>query len=370
MKSKLKKYPLWLIAAVAAITAVVLLRQESPAKAARDTAKPLPLVTVGTVQIRDLPVRIESQGHLVALNQVDVRPQVTGIIRSVHFREGDDVSAGQLLFEIDPAESAAQLSRTQAQAAQINAQLEDASRDYQRSTELVKAGFISPSAVDTSASKVASLKAQYEAALAEAEAAKVQLGHTRIVSPIKARAGALDVHPGSLAQTGGTQPLVTLLQFDPIGVEFSLPEAQLAAVLKGRAEQALRIQLETPEGKRVDGELTFIDNTVNPNTGTINLKASVPNESRTLWPGAFTRVIVAAGLSRGATVVPPQALIEGPNGHFVYVLDEADEVGAQPVKLLRIQDEQAVIEGLPAGRRVVVEGNRNLREGMKVQVRS
>jgi RND family efflux transporter MFP subunit len=366
----LKKHWFWGAAALLLIAAVTLTQQGNQADAKSDAPKALPMVRVGLAETRDLPVQLQSQGHLVALNQVDVRPQITGIIRTVHFREGEDIRPGQILFDIDPAEAQAQLSRTQAQAAQIKAQLDDADRDYHRSTELVKAGFISPSAADTSASKVESLRAQYQAALAEAETAKVQLAHTHIVSPIAARAGAVDVHPGSLAEVGGSAPLVTLLQFDPIGVEFSLPEAQLGSVLKGRADQALRIQLNTPDGQQVEGHLTFIDNTVNRNTGTINLKASFANTAGTLWPGAFVRVNLQAGLNRNATVLPPQALIEGPAGHFVYLLNEADEVTMQPVTLLRIQDEQAVVEGLSGSPRVVIEGNRNLRAGMKVQVRS
>lgn len=365
-----KNRSLWAVVVLALIAAVTLSQKDKSASAKADTPKALPAVRVATAQTRDLPVHIRGQGHLVALNQVDVRPQVTGIIRAVHFREGDDIRPGQLLFEIDPAESKTQLSRTQAQAAQIKAQLDDAARDFQRSTELVKAGFISPSAADTSASKVEALRAQHEAALAEADTAKVQLDHTRIVSPIAARAGAVDVHPGSLAQIGGTLPLVTLLQFDPIGVEFSLPETQLSAILQARAEQSLRIQLRTPDGKNVDGKLTFIDNTVNRNTGTINLKASFPNTTSTLWPGAFVRVELQAGFERGATVLPPQALLEGPQGHFVYVLNDANEVSEQSVTLLRIQDEQAVVTGVDGTPRVVVEGNRALRAGMKVQVRS
>jgi len=366
----LKKHWFWGAAALVVIGASLLTQRGNRADATGNSPKQLPMVRIGTTQTLDLPVQIQGQGHLVALNRVDVRPQITGIVRTVHFREGDDIRSGQLLFEIDPSEARAQLSRAQAQAAQIKAQLDDADRDHRRSTELVKAGFISPSAADTSASKMESLRAQYEAALAETETAKVQLGHTRILSPIAARAGAVDVHPGSLAEVGGTAPLVTLLQFDPIGVEFSLPESQLSSILKGRSEQALRIQLNTPDGRQVDGRLTFIDNTVNRNTGTINFKASFPNVAGTLWPGAFVRVDLQAGLDRNATVLPPQALIEGPSGHFVYVLNDADEVNAQPVTLLRIQDEQAVVAGLSGSPRVVIEGNRNLRAGMKVQVRS
>ncbi|MDF3839746.1 efflux RND transporter periplasmic adaptor subunit [Cupriavidus basilensis] len=337
----------------------------------RPAAKPekaAPLVSLTTVQTRDLPVKILAQGHLVPLNQVDVRPQRNGTIRGVHFKEGDDVEAGQLLFTLDAADSTAQFNRSQAQAAQIKAQLDDALRDYGRSKEMLKSRFISSGAVETSASKVEALQAQYRAALADVESVRVQVERTRILAPISGKAGAVKVYRGTLAQEGNANPLVTLVQFDPIGVEFNIPERHLAAVLAARAGNALTVSLQTGDGSEVEGRVTFLNNTVTANTGTISMKASLPNKTQALWPGAFARVTLGAGYSKGAIVLPPQAVIEGPAGHFVYVVTETSEVGIKPVTLLYIQDRQAVVEGLSGGERVVLEGSQNLRAGMKVRV--
>ena len=331
-------------------------------------AKTAPLVSVVTAQARDLPVLFNVQGHLVPLRQVDVRPQRSGIVREVHFREGEDVAAGQLLFTLDSTDLRAQLSRAEAQAAQIKAQLEDALRDYQRSKEMAKSRFIASSAVDTSASKAEALRAQHQATLADVESVRVQLSRTRIVAPMAGKAGALKAYQGSLAQEGNATPLVTLVQFDPIGVEFNLPEAGLAAVVENRANGQLTVSLQAADGQELQGRLSFVNNTVNTNTGTISMKASFPNAKHSLWPGAFVRVTLVAGANRGVIVLPPQAVIEGPSGHFVYAVSEASTASVLPVTLLRIQEGMAVVSGIPPDTKVVLEGHQGLKSSAKVRV--
>lgn len=336
--------------------------------AAATVGKPLPLVSLIEARTLDLPIRFSAQGHLVPLNSVDVRPQVTGTIRSVDFREGDDIKAGQLLFTLDASDRIAQLNRVEAQAANIQAQLDDARRDHNRSKELAAKGYFSSSAVDTTASKVDSFEAQLKAAKADVASARVQVGYTRIVAPISAKAGAVNVHSGSLAQQGDALPLVSLLQFDPIGAEFTLPEQNLGALLTARAIGQTAISVETLDGEKIGGDLVFINNTVNTSTGTINLKASFPNAQQRLWPGAFVRLSLSAGVDKDAIVLPPQAVLEGPDGHFVFQLDEHGKVGSRAVTLLRMQDQSAVVEGLKSGEQVVVEGNQNLRAGMTASI--
>ncbi len=336
----------------------------------KGAAKPkaAPLVSVTRAQAVDLPVRIDSQGHLVPLKQVDVRAQISARLRAIHFREGDDVRAGQLLFTLDDAELAAQLERTRAQATQVKAQLEDAQRALARGRELVGTGYISSSALDTLAANVKTLEAQRRAAQAEIEAARVQLEHARITSPMDGKAGALVLHEGSLVQAGDSTPLVSVLQFDPIAAEFTLPEHYLDALLAARARGQVRVRVQAPEGGMRDGELFFIDNRVNPATGTLQLKARFPNPGHALWPGAYARVELLAGNDAGVIVLPPQAILEGPEGHFVYRLGDDHRVQAQPVTLLRIQEQHAVVTGVASGDQVVVEGNQNLRDGGTVQV--
>lgn len=332
------------------------------------TARPNPLVSVTFAQITDLPNEFSAQGHLVALNQVEVRPQITGVIRTVDFHEGDQIKAGQLLFTLDATDVTAQVSRYDAQSAQIKAQLDDANRDYNRSKELVKSGFISSGAVATSQSKAESLQAQMKAAGAEIESARVQLSYTRITAPISGQAGALAIHPGSLAQTSAASPLVTLLQMDPIGMEFSLPEQALGPILAARAAGQIKATLQTQDNQTAEGKLTFVNNTVNTDTATINLKASFPNTAQRLWPGGFARIILRAGSSKGAVVLPPNAILEGPSGRFVYVVGSDNKVTSRPVTLLRIQDGYAVLEGLKGGERVVLDGGQNLSNGSTVTI--
>lgn len=331
-------------------------------------AKPNPLVSVTFTKTTDLPIEFSAQGHLVALNQVEVRPQITGVIRTVAFHEGDQIKAGQLLFTLDASDATAQMSRYNAQSAQIKAQLDDANRDYNRSKELVKSGFISSSAVTTSQSKVETLQAQLKAAAAEIESARVQVDHTRITAPISGQAGALAIHPGSLAQTSAASPLVTLMQMDPIGMEFSLPEQALGPILAARAAGQIKATLQTQDNQTAEGQLTFVNNTVNTDTATINLKASFPNAAQRLWPGGFAHITLRAGTSKGAVVLPPHAILEGPSGRFVYVVGSDNKATSKPVTLLRIQDGSAVLEGLKSGERVVLDGGQNLSNGSTVTI--
>ncbi len=354
--------PASLVLAALASTAFTLSGCSKPAP---HETKAAPLVSVTQTHSRDIPIDLAAQGHVVALNFVDVRPQLNGTITSVRFHEGQDVRAGQLLFTLDDSDARAQLAKAEAQAAMAKAQLADARREYQRAQALVASKFVAVSAVETAASKVDALLAQVRAAEADASSARTTLAHTRIVSPIDGKAGAVSVHPGSLAQTGTGAPLVTIAQFSPVGVEFILPEQNMPALLAARATGPVHVSLD---GTAQEGELVFINNTVNPDSASISLKASFPNPRQSLWPGEFVRVVVHAGMSHGAVVLPPQAVQEGPAGRFVYIVGAGDKVAAKPVQLLRIQDGVAVIEGLGAGVRVVLEGGANLRPGMQVKI--
>ena len=327
-----------------------------------------PLVSVSVAQRRDLPIKLDAQGHLVALAQVDMRPQASGIIRAIHFKEGDEVTAGQLMFTIDAADVAAQLARSQAAAAQVKAQLDDAQRDLHRTQQLAQSRFYSPSAVDTSLSKAEALQAQYKAALADVDNTRVLVDHTRITAPMSGLTGALAVHPGSVAQPGAATALVNVAQTDPIGVDFTLPEMHLGDLLAARAAGHVEVTVATAGGKPLQGKLVFVNNTVDTSTGTIALKASFPNAARSLWPGAFVRVRVVAGTNADAVTLPPQSLLDGPGGRFVYVLDAHDRVAAHPVTLLRVQDQLAVVDGLAGGERVVSEGQAALKPGVVVRV--
>jgi RND family efflux transporter MFP subunit len=351
---------------VAALASVLLLA--ACAKAPPPEDKKPPLVSVTRTRAADIPIELGAQGHVVPLEFVDVRPQVTGTIRTVDFNEGDDIRKGQLLFTLDDSDARAQLGKAQAQGAMIAAQLADARRDHQRAQALVASKFVAASSVDTAASKVEALVAQAHAAEAEVSSARTALAHTRIHAPIAGKAGAVGVHPGSLAQVGAAAPLVTIAQFAPVGVEFDLPEKDLPALLAARAAGAVRVSIAGAGGRTPDGALSFVNNTIDQDSASIHLKAAFPNTGHTLWPGAFVRVVVHAGVSRGAVVLPPQAVQDGPGGRFVFVTAGDGKVAPRPVDLLRVQDGMAVIGGLDAGMPVVLEGGQNLRPGARVRI--
>lgn len=339
----------------------------SCSKAPAQEVKKIPLVSVTQTRSVDIPIDFSAQGHVVALNYVDVRPQLTGAITHVSFHEGQDVKAGQLLFTLDDNDARAQLAKAEAQAAMAAAQLADARRDYQRAQTLVASKFVAVSAAQTASSKVDALVAEVRAAQADASSARTTLARTRIVSPIAGKAGAVTVHPGSLAQAGTGAALVTIAQFSPVGVEFTVPEQNLADLLAARAAGPVRVSLIDANGAH-NGELVFMNNTINQDSASISLKASFANTHETLWPGEFVRVVVHAGVSHGAVVLPPQAVQDGPAGRFVYLVGADATVAARPVELLRIQDGMAVIKGLESGVQVVLEGGTNLRSGMRVKL--
>ncbi|MDB5999799.1 MAG: efflux transporter periplasmic adaptor subunit [Rhizobacter sp.] len=361
--------PLWLSLSAALVLAAGAMYyfhlRTAPSAAVAEAAAPL--VTLATAKAQSLPLKLDAQGHLVALAQVDVRPQATGTIRSIHFKEGDEVKAGQPMFTIDATDVVAQLARSQASAAQVKAQLDDAQRNLARVQQLARSKFYSQSAVDTSTSNAESLQAQYRAALADIDNTRVLVDRTRVLAPMSGRTGALSVHPGSLAQPSATAALVNIAQLDPIGVEFDLPEGQLAAVLSARAAHSVQVTLKGLAGKTTAGALTFINNTVDVATGTIHLKAQFPNPDRTLWPGSFAQVQVIAGSTANAVTLPPQSLIDGPAGKFVFAVDDQLKVNPKSVTLLRIQDGLAVVGGLAGGERVVAEGQQQLRPGLTVR---
>ena len=354
---------------VALLVVWLVLSFGKAANSSRQNAKPTPPVNVSVVnaQASDLPILLTTQGHLVPLNLVDIRPQANGIVQHVHFKEGDEVKAGQLLFTLDASDADSQLARANALAEQIKAQVDDAERDVARTRKLASSKFLTSSAVDTTISKLESLTAQHRAAVADIQNARTVLGRTHISAPINGLAGALSVHPGTFAQIGATNAaLVTIVQFDPIGVEFTLAEQNLSDVLAAKAKGVVQVFLESDDGARISGQLVFINNTVATDTATITMKAAFPNAAKTLWPGAFVRLVISAGTRPGSIALPPQAVLEGPDGRFVQVVGADSKVATVPVSLLRMQNQLAVVAGLKGGERVVSEGGKNLKPGMLV----
>ncbi|MBE9610113.1 efflux RND transporter periplasmic adaptor subunit [Chitinilyticum piscinae] len=363
-----RKY--FLPAAASLVLAFSLTACQKAAETDGKKTRPPALVSAVTAEKRDLPVLLAAEGHIAALNTVEIRPQLTSIIRDIHFREGDMIKAGQLLFTLDAADDQASLSRAQAQAKQVKAQLVEADKNLKRARELAAAKFLSDSAVDTAASKLDALQAQLAAASADVAAAQVKVGYTRITAPMAGKAGRVDVHPGSLAQQNAATALVTITQLDPLSVEFSLPERDLTTVLAAREQGQVSVVVTPQGGQPRNGALSFIDNTVDRATGTIRMKATLPNHDQRFWPGQFVRVSVTAGITPHAVVLPAEAVQTGPDGRFVYQIAGNNTVSTRPVTLLRLQDRLAIIDGLQGGEKVVRDGGQNLRPGSEVRIAS
>jgi len=325
-------------------------------------------VSVSSVRAvaRDVDVMLESTGTISALNSVDIRPQVSSVITKVNIREGQYVKAGQALFTLDARNDEVNLARAKAQLARDTASLADAQRQLARSRDLLAQGFISQGAVDTTQTLVDTQKAILNADHGAIRAAEVGLSYNFIKAPAAGRAGAINVYAGSTVQPGGTA-LVTITQLDPIAVAFSLPQRNLNDALQTMRSGGGKVVAVLPESRgEVVGRLQFVDNAVDPNSGTVKVKAVFDNAGEKLWPGAFVTVRLAVSTLKGGIVVPQASIIRGPRGSLVYTIDAAGKAAARPVELLHAAGLDAVVKGIEAGDKVVVDGRQNLRSGVPV----
>ncbi len=331
---------------------------------AQAASAPSPAVTVTTVkaQKRDFPVNLKGNGLVTPLNSVDLRSQVTSTVARVHFSDGDFVKTGQLLFTLDSRTDEANLAKAQAQLVKDQAGLADAKRQFERSKQLFTQNFISQGAVDTSQSQMESLAASTVADQAAITAAKVALSFDRIAAPMSGRAGVVNVSVGSLVQAN-TSSLVTITQLDPIAVAFSIPQRNLSdalAALKGSGAPVLA-QLADGGGS-FKGRLQFVDNNVAAGSGTVQAKAVFPNKEGKLWPGAYVDISQTVTTLVDATSIPQAAVVQGPRGTIVYVL-EGGKAKLQAIKVVYAEGGEAAVTGIQPGDLVVMDGKQNVRPG-------
>ncbi|MGZ5132013.1 MAG: efflux RND transporter periplasmic adaptor subunit, partial [Caldimonas sp.] len=337
----------------------------SGASASGAAGPPISVTTVA-VQKRDVDVMLDATGTVTALNSVEIRPQVASTITKVHIREGQFVSAGQLLFTLDARNDEVNVTKAKAQLAKDLAALADAQRQLARSRDLMAQNFISQGAVDTNQTLVDSQQAVVASDRAAIEAAQVGLSYSRITAPSAGRAGAINVFAGSFVQPSGA-PLVTITQLDPIAVAFSLPQRNLGDALATLRAGGGKVTALVPEGGvAATGKLQFVDNVVDAGSGTVRVKAEFANKEERLWPGAFVTVRLAVQSLKGASVIPQAAIVQSPRAKNVYVVDAANKAAARPVEVLYAEGVDAAVSGLRAGERVVVEGRQNLRPGASV----
>ncbi|MGO3931017.1 efflux RND transporter periplasmic adaptor subunit [Rhodopseudomonas pseudopalustris] len=328
-------------------------------------------VLAASAKVEDVPVYLDGVGAVRALNTVTVRAQVEGKLIAVHFKEGQDVKAGDVLAEIDPAIYQAQYDQAVAKKAQDEAQLANARIDLSRYQQLAASTAGSKQQADTQRAVVAQLEAQVRADQAAIDNAAATLSYTKIVAPISGRAGLRLVDKGNIIRGADTTGIVVLTQLQPIAVQFSLPQQQIVRVNAAAAKGPLSVDVFGNDGVTVvdTGQLRGIDNQVDQTTGTVKLKAEFPNERFQLWPGQFVNVRLKVEVLNQALVVPSSAVQRGPAGTFSYVIGAEDRVAARPVQVLQQNETEAVIaSGLERGDRVVTTGFANLADGAKVRV--
>jgi membrane fusion protein, multidrug efflux system len=342
----------------------------SGGKAAAPIASIVP-VLAAIVEQKDMPVELHAIGSIEAYSTVSVKTQVTGQLTGVYFQEGKDVRKGDLLFTLDKRPFEAELNKQQANLEHDIAQAKLAHLDAERYAGLFKGGVISQQQYDQVQSRADELDAAVRADRAVVENAKVQLVYCSIYSPIDGQTGTLMIHQGNMIKANDTPFLVNINQVRPIRVAFAVPEQFLADVKRFFATGKLPVQAAIQGDSRpAIGALSFIDNTVDPATGTIKLKGEFANTDRRLWPGQFVNVTLVLHTQPNAVVVPTQAVQNGQQGQFVFVIKPDMTVEARPITVNRTTSGQAIIDaGLAAGERVVTDGQLRLVPGSKVSIK-
>lgn len=312
--------------------------------------------------------RLHAVGTVQAFNTVTVRSRVEGELQTLFFKDGQFVQAGTVLAQIDPRPYQAKLDQAQGQLRQVQSQLQLAQSDLQRFLQLEKQQSIAKQQVDNQRALVEQLKGSVTTAQAAVEDAKLQLEYTKITSPIDGRLGLRNLDEGNLISAANTDGLVVITQTQPIAVSFSLPEKDLSRLFEHlQLEQSLPVQVSDRQNKLIStGSILAVDNQINLNTGTVRVKASMPNLDNRLFPNQFVSVNVLLTKHQGI-VIPAAAVQTGSIGDFVYVVGADQKVSIRPVKVQLTADEQSLIaDGLVLGEQVVVEGTDRLREGSQV----
>lgn len=342
----------------------------STAKAAAPASAAAPAVTVAVSRKQPVPVEINAIGNAQPYRTVQVKSMVDGQIVRVDFKQGDDVRAGQLLFELDKRPFQAALDQALAKLAQDEATAANNKALAARANALLQQGVLAAQDVQTTNAQFQSSAAAVQADKAAVETARVNLGYTDIRVPISGRAGAILVNLGNLVKANDTNPLTTINQIEPIYVSFNIPEADLTR-LRARGANHLKVSASPPNQQQMpaQGTLSFIDNAVDATTGTIRLMGTFLNRDRRLWPGEYLNVQLLLGTDPNAVVVPTTAVQSGQQGKFVYVVQPDGTAVATAVKTSRNYEQFAVIDnGVAAGKQVIIDGQERVVPNAKVNI--
>ena len=329
-------------------------------------------VIVGTVIQKAVPVQIRAIGNVQACSTVTVKAKVGGELTRVHFTEGQDVKRGDLLFTIDPRSYEAALKQAEANLRRDLAQERHAQEDARRYESLIQKGVVPQQQYDKFRTDADALEATVLADRAAVENAKIQLGYCTIRSPIDGRTGSLIIHQGNHIKAEDIN-LVVINQIIPIDVTFSVPEQYLSEIKKFMVSGKLQVEALVPmnEERPERGVITFIDNAVDTNTGTIRLKGTFANREKKLWPGQFVNVVLTLTTEPNVIVVPSQAIQTGQEGQYVFVVKQDLTVESRPVVAGRTVDRETVVQkGLNPEEKVVTDGQLLLYPGARVEIKT
>lgn len=327
-------------------------------------------VSTSPVEQRDATVFATAVGNVEAEESVAVKSQIDGQLLQVNFKEGDFVTAGKILFTIDPKPFNLKLQAAEAALARDQAQLNFANLTVERNSKLVSQGYIAKQDFDQLKANSAQLAATVKADQAEVETAKLQLSYCTIHAPISGRTGSSSISVGNLVRAGEADPLVTINQIDPIEIKFSLPEKQFATLKENIKQGTITVQAYLSENEKnlKSGTLIFLDNTVDRQTGMITLKATFPNKDQYFWPGQFAKIKFPLIFLPKAILIPTRAIQIGQEGTYVYVINDENKAKTRPVILgSEINEETVITKGLQAGELVVTEGQMRLFDGALIK---
>ena len=337
-------------------------------KAPPSPPPPVPVVAT-PVRQRDVPIVLSGLGTVQALNTATVRSQVTGLLQTVNFVEGQQVHRGDVLAQIDPRPYQARLEQAQAQLARDQAQLADAQANLGRNLPLLRRGFATDQQVTDQKYQVAQLQSALKSDQAAIDDAQTQLSYTTLAAPFDGVTGVRMLDVGNIIHPTDANGLVVVTQVQPISVLFTLPAADIAQVQDALSKGPVQAVAYDQTGTRAldTGRLLLVNNQANPQSGTVELKALFPNLGRRLWPGTFVNVELTLSVAKSALTVPTDAVQLGPQGEFVYVIGPDDKVVVRPMQVAqRFRGEALVAKGLNPGETVVAQGQYRLTAGALV----
>jgi multidrug efflux system membrane fusion protein len=333
----------------------------------------LPAVSISAAPaaLKDVPVFARGLGTVQAFNTVNVKSRVDGQITKVFFTEGQEVKAGDPLFEIDPRPFQATLDRASAAKERDEAQLEGAQRDLDRYGKLLPRGWQTRQSYEDQEATVGQLRGSIKADQAQIDMAQLNMEYATVRSPLSGRTGARLVDIGNFIQVAQGTPLVTITQMQPIFVNFTVTQDVLERVRQGHAKAPLKVMAFSNDDRNMlaEGTLTLIDNQVDASTGTVVMKANFPNTDERLWPGELVSARVILATREDVLTVPAEAVLEGASGHYVYTVKPDQTVEHRPVEVAQTEGGLVVIEkGLSAGESVVVDGQTRLTDGSRIKL--